>query len=184
MSVKKTLSDKAHLRKRMKRILLTDAKRKKSSLLVCKKIQNSLFFKDAHTVGFYAALKDEVDVFPLVRTALKLGKKVFFPKMRGRTIEFYGVRDLEKDFRFGAHQIREPDSRRSAKRVRALDLILVPGRAFDLKGGRLGRGGGHYDRFLAKFPSTVRVGVAFREQKVRAVPMDEHDIRMDAVVIG
>ncbi|HCM42780.1 MAG TPA: 5-formyltetrahydrofolate cyclo-ligase [Candidatus Omnitrophica bacterium] len=184
MSVKKTLSDKARLRKKMKRLLLTAAKRKRSSVLVCRKIQNSLFFKDARTVGFYAALNDEVDVFPLAQTALKLGKKVFFPKASGRAIEFREVKDLEKDFRVGAYQIREPHSRRTSKRVRALDLVLVPGRAFDALGGRLGRGGGHYDRLLAKWPSSVCVGVAFREQKVRAVPMDEHDIRMDAVVTG
>lgn len=184
MLSKNTLSDKARLRKRMKRVLWEPAKRLKSSLLVCKKIQKSLFFKDARTIGFYAALDDEVDVFPLAQIALKLGKKVFFPKTTGKAIEFREVKDLEKDFHVGAYQIREPHSRRTSKRIRALDLVLVPGRAFDALGGRLGRGGGHYDRLLAKWSSSVCVGVAFREQKVRAVPMDKHDIRMDAVVSG
>ena len=60
-------------------------------------------------------------------------------------------------------------------------MILVPGLAFDLRGGRLGRGRGYYDRFLAG-ATGLRVGVCFEDQIVADVPLEPHDLRMDFVV--
>ena len=66
---------------------------------------------------------------------------------------------------------------------RTLDAVVVPGLAFTTDGHRLGRGRGHYDRFLAGVgPACLRVGVAFSEQVVDHVPVADHDVRLDAVV--
>lgn len=69
------------------------------------------------------------------------------------------------------------------------DVVVLPGLAFDTACGRLGRGGGYYDKFLAGLdallggaPRPVLMGIAFREQMVDAVPMDEHDCRCDVVI--
>lgn len=144
------------------------------------KIQNSHFFKNSDSIGFYAALDDEINVFPAARKALQRGKKIFFPRMNGKKIEFYRVTDLEKDLRPGKFGILEPAKDR--KRIRPLDLILIPGRAFDKKGARLGRGIGYYDRLLEKWQASVRMGVAFREQLIAQVPKEAHDIDMDIVI--
>ncbi len=67
--------------------------------------------------------------------------------------------------------------------VEDLDAVLVPGLAFDLNGRRLGRGGGHYDRFLVRLrPDCLRVGVCFEGQIVDTVPADPWDQPVDAVV--
>jgi 5-formyltetrahydrofolate cyclo-ligase len=64
-----------------------------------------------------------------------------------------------------------------------IECAIVPGVAFDLDGGRLGRGGGHYDRLLAALPTTcLRIGLAFSCQIVPRVPMDTHDQAVDVVV--
>jgi 5-formyltetrahydrofolate cyclo-ligase len=66
-----------------------------------------------------------------------------------------------------------------------LDLVVVPGLAFTADGHRLGQGGGHYDRFLARVrPECVTVGVGFTEQLVDAVPQEPHDVRLHHVVTG
>ena len=173
---------KSTLRTQSRKLKLSKAVRRARSLKVCLKIETSHFFKNAKVRGFYAALPDEIDVFFIAEKALRLGKKVFFPKMRGNQIEFFEVSDLQNGFKSGKHGVMEPASKNGAKRKRALDLVLVPGRAFDKKGVRLGRGGGHYDRLLEKWPASVRIGVAFREQIVSAVPREAHDIVMDAVI--
>jgi len=184
ISVKEKLSPKASLRARIRDLRLSFSKRKKSSLAVCRKIEKSLFFTDARTIAFYSAAKDELDLSSLALKALGLEKKIFFPRVVGSKIEFREVRDLKKDLRAGACQILEPNPKTTKKRVREPDLILVPGRAFDAQGRRLGRGGGHYDRLLERWHGSTRIGVGFREQKVRHVPVEKHDILMDAVITG
>jgi 5-formyltetrahydrofolate cyclo-ligase len=65
--------------------------------------------------------------------------------------------------------------------LRELQLILVPGIAFDLSGGRLGYGKGYYDRFLDK-TNAFKIGLCFQSQVVEKVPMENHDIRMHAII--
>ena len=62
------------------------------------------------------------------------------------------------------------------------DLIIVPGVAFDLEGHRLGFGAGYYDRFLKQIPQAYKIGICFNFQKVKAVPTEETDIKMDEVI--
>jgi 5-formyltetrahydrofolate cyclo-ligase len=65
----------------------------------------------------------------------------------------------------------------------SIDVVVVPGLAFTARGDRLGQGGGWYDRFLARIrPTTVTVGVGFREQLVGSLPIEPHDIVLDHVV--
>lgn len=184
MAVKEKSSEKVLLRARIRNLRFTPSKRKKSSLTVCRKIEKTTFFQDARTIAFYSAAKDELDLSSLGEKALALNKKIFFPRVIGSKIEFREVRDLKNDLQRGAYQILEPNPKKTKKRVREPDLILVPGRAFDSQGRRLGRGGGHYDRLLERWHGSTRIGVGFREQKVRQVPVEKHDIRMDAVITG
>jgi 5-formyltetrahydrofolate cyclo-ligase len=63
-----------------------------------------------------------------------------------------------------------------------MDLIIAPGVAFDRRGGRLGRGGGYYDRLLRRAEKVPVIGLCFREQLVKKVPMKPHDVRMNKVI--
>ncbi|MDX2080767.1 MAG: 5-formyltetrahydrofolate cyclo-ligase [Terrimicrobiaceae bacterium] len=104
------------------------------------------------------------------------GKTVALPRVVGEHIDTFLVRDPEAlvSGRFG---ILEPPPNAAA--CFEFDIILVPGLAFDRSGGRLGRGAGYYDRFLAKTPG-LRVGVCSAVHP--RIPMEEHDVRMDFVV--
>ena len=79
------------------------------------------------------------------------------------------------------HGLQEPVERQRVP-VDSIDVVLVPGIGFDPKGGRLGRGGGYYDRFLSDSRPPVVIGVAFDEQVVTQVPREPHDQMMSVVV--
>jgi 5-formyltetrahydrofolate cyclo-ligase len=77
----------------------------------------------------------------------------------------------------------EPPTWARSVPAESIDLFLVPGLAFDAAGGRLGRGGGHYDATLAAMPLRApRIGLAFEAQIVPEVPREAHDVALDAVV--
>ena len=95
---------------------------------------------------------------------------------------FAPVKDLEKDLAEGTFGILEPVPATRTGAVSGPDLILVPGLAFDLRGGRLGKGKGFYDRYLAGFRG-FKAGLAYDVQITeKNLPLDAHDQTMDAVV--
>jgi 5-formyltetrahydrofolate cyclo-ligase len=134
----------------------------------------------------FASGGGEVDSRPLFDLARRHGRTVLLPRMVTRgTLEFVEVEAFEDLFR-GRYGVREPAPELPARALRTTALVLAPGIAFDLRGGRLGRGAGYYDRALAPIGQRRDgprfVGVAFDLQIVDRVPMQTHDVFMDAVV--
>ncbi len=131
-------------------------------------------------------LPGEASLRGLAAKSLKLGKKVYVPRVRLKTkdIEIRRIRRLASELRKGAYGILEPVPAKTSKaEARILDLLFIPGLGFDSRGGRLGRGGGYFDRFLKKVPArAIKMGVAFREQLLSRVPAGPHDVRMDLVI--
>ncbi len=128
-------------------------------------------------VLLYAALPDEVDLsalFPEVELVL--------PRVVGHHLTLHRVRSLDA-LSVGAWGIREPSTDCEQIPPRDVDLAVIPGRAFDERGGRLGRGKGFYDRALVELRADVtRVGVCFDCQLVDAVPRDSHDVEVHQVL--
>ena len=94
------------------------------------------------------------------------------------------IRDPDRDLFPGFKGIREPDPD-SLRQLSAddLDLIIVPGVAFDSSGNRLGMGKGYYDRFLKHLrPSALKIALAFENQIVASIPWDDNDIKMDMII--
>lgn len=138
------------------------------------------------SIALYSAVHGEVDTSLIFERARRGGKQVAFPVAlpNERRLEFHRVDDLGQLVP-GAYGIAEP---RACERTRVdpttIDVIAVPGVAFDRQGRRLGYGGGYYDRLLGA-SSTRRgfvVGLAFEDQIVDEVPHDERDAWMDSVV--
>ena len=86
-----------------------------------------------------------------------------------------------QDLQAGAFGILEPTGKLFTD-YEKIDVVVVPGMAFDKEGHRLGRGKGYYDRFLAKIRNTYKIGLCFPWQLVDNVPTDEHDILMDEIM--
>lgn len=133
-------------------------------------------------VAVYSALSGEVDLHSLVEDKDRVW---VFPKVEGDDLGFYQVKSVSKDLVSGSFGILEPKKRLKAIEISEIDLFLCPGLGFDHSGARIGRGRGFYDRVLAKARhDAVKLGICFGFQLVGNIDMEEHDIRMNAVIAG
>ncbi len=136
-------------------------------------------FIKSRVVMVYLAKEDEVDTTPIVDCAEREGKELVVPVVRGDEIK---PCRLEGKLRKGTFGILEPEVYREVD-IAKLDMVLVPGRAFDRHGNRIGRGKGYYDRFLAQLPpNVIKIGVCFSCQIFDSLPVQSTDIPVDLVV--
>ena len=139
-------------------------------------------FKKAKTLLLYAPIYGEVETKGVFHEALKRKKTVALPKVNGEKLEARQVKEwgtLEK----GAFGVNEPTGRQKLLPAEKLDVVFVPGIAFDEEGYRLGYGKGFYDRFLReKARNAKRVGLAYEFQVVKRLPRESHDEKVDVLV--
>ena len=139
-------------------------------------------FERAARVAAYVALNDEVPTRAVLEAVLASGRILLLPRLVAERLEFAAVEDLTS-LRRGGFGVLEPLASSAALELAPDDLVLVPGVAFDRRGGRLGRGRGHYDRaFPPATAAPVLLGVAFSFQLVDAVPAGPFDRRVDGIV--
>lgn len=153
-----------------------------ASRLICQRIRELPEFAGAETVFSFLPLPSEPDLTSLFDSSKRW---CFSRVLSDDSMEFRVMSDLSLALK-GAFNIREPDPTRCERVVpEAADLIIVPGVGFDLESGsRLGRGKGHYDRYLSQVPSqTIFIGVCFACQLCN-IEAEEHDVPMDVVVSG
>ncbi len=177
---------KKHIRSKILLRLKTQKEedRNKKSRLIKEKLLKRGVFKKAKKVMFYLAFGGEVNTTEMIKEAQRLGKTVAVPAcIRSRVIKpcLLTKRARLKRGRYG---IYEPAIKRFLN-PQDLDLVVVPGVAFDKKGRRLGRGKGYYDTFLNKLPKrTVSFGLAFDFQVLPAVPVHAHDVNVHEVIFA
>lgn len=155
------------------------------------RIEEQLFefanFKEAQTIFFHVSRGPEVSTENIMLTCIQSGKDIVLPlfgKTASRDPQLYRVNSLDEDLQSGAEIPGQPDPRR-CKPVSfdSVDIAIVPGTAFDEKGGRLGSGSGRYDRLLPMLPNTARkVALAFEEQMFFQIPMEPHDKYVDIII--
>lgn len=155
-------------------------------------VRNWETYKEAELLLFYVSYRSEADTLQLIEEALAEGRTIAVPKVVGTEMVFYRITEVTQLVE-GYKGILEPDVERceAVTEVKGTDaaqsqsatgselpkntLLFVPGCAFDEKGGRMGYGGGFYDRFMEKYPDVLRVALAYEEQLVEEVPREAHD---------
>ena len=155
-----------------------------------RKVQEALLsseeFKDSQVVMTYVSLPTEVDTYEIMKKTLERGKKLAVPSIdivsqQIVASELTSTNNLVE----GHFGIYEPKNG-AAKTIplEEIDLIVIPGIAFDKKNMRLGRGKGYYDKFLANkgLSSAKKIGLAFKFQVVDSLPSDPHDIPVSRVI--
>ena len=159
------------------------ATRVASSEQLCARLRENMVWHQARSVLLFAPLADEPDVWPLLAEALHAGKQVALPRFEAgkNTYAACQIRVPAEDLVSGQFGIREPNNSCPVMALNRLDLILVPGVAFDLHGRRLGRGRGFYDQLLAEVRGHT-CGVAFDEQMVADIPTEPHDIPLNCIL--
>ena len=146
---------------------------------LCRNILESPWFQQAKTVMAYMAIPSEPDLGPVIGEIFARGKTLILPRCEPECrLSARRVTSLE-GLMPGAFGILEPGPELPEADPVEIDLVLVPGLAFDRTGRRLGQGKGYYDRFLSSCPGRT-MGVCRRT--VEEIPTEDHDIRMDAVV--
>jgi 5-formyltetrahydrofolate cyclo-ligase len=175
---------KRELRDRMKRVrrALGDENRAARSLAITERITSMSEWKAARTVALFVPMRTEIDVGLLERAARIDGKRVAAPRM---------LEDLELELREwvdgvapveSGKMVREPPKDAPLVDPASVDLVIVPGLAFDERGARIGYGAGLYDRLLPKCREAKRIGVAHDFQLLAEIPEGPGDQRVDAIV--
>jgi len=143
--------------------------------------------REAGTIFVYVNFRSEVETLGFIGECLERDIQVCVPLTVARTRELavFGLTAPERQLRPGYCGIPEPDPERCRPvDPAAIDTVILPGSVFDEWGGRLGYGGGYYDRFLAgKAPAATRVGIAFDLQtRARPLPLEPHDQRLHQLI--
>ncbi|MBI4706802.1 MAG: 5-formyltetrahydrofolate cyclo-ligase [Candidatus Omnitrophica bacterium] len=159
--------------------------RNRKSRLIYKRLFRTKAFREAKNVMFYIAFGGEVNTEEMIKEARRLGKIVTVPVCRENRVTMMPcILDEHATLKKGPYGVREPALKKHTS-LRDLDLVIVPGLAFDKKGNRLGRGKGCYDRFLSKLSEhTHSIGLAFGFQILPSVPTTEHDVTVKRVIFA
>ncbi|MCX5882191.1 MAG: 5-formyltetrahydrofolate cyclo-ligase [Deltaproteobacteria bacterium] len=158
--------------------------------LKTRKIENRLFdfanFVEANITMLYISCPGEVSSRNIITYCLDHRKIIVLPAFDPQKfrIRLFKIDNIEKDLKPGSRGMLEPDTARcKSVPVECLDIAIIPGIAFDEKGGRIGSGEGYYDRFIPKLPITTRkVSIAFEDQIIPQAPMESHDKHVDIII--
>ena len=185
-------NDKAELRREMKsrrKALAADAK-PAADAVICEKLKARVGigetvdpFGYGSPLAVYLASPDEINIDPFIEYMLRTGVEVVAPRWNGETYELAKLKGLDdKNLRRGPMGIREPIDV-DVVEPKSVYAWIIPGLAFTRGGGRLGYGGGWYDRLLASAPKgAVKIGVAYSFQIVNDLPAEPHDIPLTDVI--
>lgn len=165
---------------------LSDRKIEKKTL----KIETRLFefanFLEANIALLYINSNCEVNTLKILQRCLDLKKIVILPVFDITTFKMrlMKIDNLETDLILGQRGILEPDpSRCNVVPIECIDIAIIPGVAFDEKGGRIGSGDGYYDRLIPDLPITARkVALTFEDQIVPQIQMESHDKYVDIII--
>jgi len=164
---------------------LTAQQREAASEKIAERLIALPSFLEARTVLVTIPFRNEWDSRLLAQCALALGKTLVSPRvdLRTRMLSLHRICDLSTDLAPGYRGIPEPTTRCPSVTIESIEWVLVPGVAFDVHGGRLGYGGGYYDRLLPLLAADApRIAGAFEAQLVAEVPAAPHDLSVDAIV--
>lgn len=153
---------------------------------ILKKLLQNEFYKKADVIFTYISFGGEVDTIKFIEKALSDGKTICVPRVISKkegmeAYEISSLNDLEKGF----YGILEPKGESKFISPLHIDLIVMPGVAFDKANGRIGYGGGFYDRFLKRVTAeTIKIALAYTFQIFDSIPTEEFDEKADFIITG
>jgi len=159
---------------------LTDEDKLAQAEEVHYQLEQSTVFKEAKAILLYWAMSDEIATQSFVNKWYQR-KEIYLPVIHGddlKIVRYEGEESLVPGDKYG---IPEPAGEVIDDEER-IDLVVVPGVAFDGQNNRMGRGAGYYDRILNRIPKASKVALAYDFQMVDQVPVEPHDVKMDLVL--
>lgn len=167
-----------------RRDALTPAERAAASIAICASVEPVLAtLAPGSIVALYASKGSEVDAHALDASARLDGLRVAYPRIVAGARQLVFCESRSSDLVVGTFGLREPPADAPFVDITAIAAFIVPGVAFDSRGGRVGWGRGYYDATLAHAsPSALRIGLSFDAQLVDEIPRDAHDISLHYVI--
>lgn len=164
---------------------LSPGERQQKSLAITERILALPEFVKARSVFAYVSFRSEVETLNLIAHCLAKGMTVSVPltlPAEHRLLP-YAITDPNRDLAPGYCGIPEPLKSLPLVDPASIEVVITPGSVFDPRGGRLGYGGGFYDRFLQMAaPQALRIGLAYDLQVIEAVPLENHDQPLDYLI--
>jgi 5-formyltetrahydrofolate cyclo-ligase len=173
---------KKELRKKMltKRAEINETHKNKYDVWVCNELEKIIEANNYKTIHAYLPMGKEINITPFLESLLSKNITVVTPKtLPKRKLEnriLSSLNDVEEGV-FGTTHPSNPTEYKGA-----FDLIIIPGLAYDEHNYRLGYGGGYYDNFISNHPLAEKVGIFYPEQKVKKVPTEAHDVKLDKIL--
>jgi 5-formyltetrahydrofolate cyclo-ligase len=158
----------------------------KKSKNIIQKLMDTAWYRQSNTIMSYIDFRNEVITRSFIKHALKDNKRIIVPitDMSSKILILSELKDFDNELCQSSYGILEP--KKEYVRVvscNLLDLVLVPGLAFDTSGYRIGYGGGYYDRLLQRLPQkTITIGLAFEFQIVGNIPVESFDRKVDFII--
>ena len=158
--------------------------KKKYDEIIFSKLRKRKEYLNSNNIFIYLGYGSEIDTISFVKSMFLDGKNVCIPKtnIEDKTMEAVIITDLDnlEEDKYG---ILEPISNYKVINKNDIDLVIMPGLAFDNNGGRLGYGGGYYDKFLMDCSEDkFKIALAYNFQVIESVPKEEHDILVDCII--
>ncbi len=138
-------------------------------------------YKKCWALMTYVSFDNEPDTICIIKDALSKAKTVCIPYVDWNNLSMYPVQIFSEDDIDFSTRIPQPFSETRVD-PEEIDLIIVPGIAFDLKCNRIGRGKGFYDRFLSGSHRAIKIGLAYDFQILDSIPVSTNDVKMDIIV--
>ncbi len=173
------MNSKVELRKQFRSLRISVMNKDSKAVDALKNLTSLPEWKNAKQVLLYSSIGAELATSPLFARDITVNKKVLLPVTLNLNGEM-GVGLWSSQLPKGNFNIPEPTPIENYD-ISQIDIILIPGIAFDKSGGRLGQGKGFYDRFLAQ-TNSLRMGYCFEAQLTQNIPMDPHDLFMDYII--
>jgi 5-formyltetrahydrofolate cyclo-ligase len=165
---------------------LDEQNRVKKTEAIAKRLFEFANFLESKIVLFYMNKKHEIVTLNMIKISFELGKILILPAFDAgkHEMQLFKVDNVDADLKNGPRAILEPNPDVCKMvPIEHIDLAIIPGIAFDEKGGRIGYGKGYYDRLIPKLSITTRkVAFAFESQIVQQIPMESHDKFVDIII--
>ncbi|MBQ3947298.1 MAG: 5-formyltetrahydrofolate cyclo-ligase [Ruminococcus sp.] len=175
------MTDKKELRKHFS-ILRENSKTPSKDKLICEKLMSCGNVMSADVILMYASFGSEADTWTAAKELLGHGKTLAFPKcLKNGIMTFHIVSELEQ-LRSGKYGIMEPDDSLPQPVCTDNTVCIVPGLAFTMTGGRLGYGGGFYDRFLEMHPNIKTIALSYEALITSELPLQKHDLCVNSII--
>lgn len=159
---------------------LTEEMLAASSKQIIDRLIRTIDFESYTEFFFYYPLAGEISLIPLAAQVLSIRKRIYFPRINGKEMEFYRVVDISRDFVEGSYGVMEPVG--GEKPAFEQVICFVPGFAFDASCQRLGHGAGYYDRYLGQHPEIDKTGICSNRFFIPEIPAESFDVPMQRVV--